>query len=76
MSAPRVVVEECTAIRRELGAELRRAAAELRGFVDQPELGGAQFVTTVLALLWVQASPRTRVATWPERLGVVRRFAP
>jgi integrase len=75
MSALRDAVEEYIAVRRVLGAKLHRAAAVLRGFVDYLEREGAEFVTTELALRWAQQSATAQVATWAERLSVVRRFA-
>jgi integrase len=71
----RNAVEEYLHIRRALGSESTRVAAQLRSFAAFLEAGKAEFVTTGLALRWAQQSSSKRPETWAERLGVVRRFA-
>ena len=75
MSALRDAVEEYLALRRALGAPIRAAASQLRGFVEFLECEGADFVTTQFALRWARQSTHAQPATWADRLGVVRRFA-
>lgn len=75
MSSLHDAVEEYLAVRRTLGYQIPRAAAELRGFAAFLERNGADFVTMPLALRWAQQSRSAQPATWADRLGVVRRFA-
>lgn len=75
MNTLRDAVEEYVAVRRALGAQIHRAAADLRRFVDYLEGEGAEFVSTQLALRWARGSAGAQPATSAARLGVVRRFA-
>jgi len=61
------------ALRRGLGSDLRGPAAHLRRFVEFLERERATVITTELALRWATA-PAT--ATWAQRLGDVRCYAP
>jgi len=75
MTALRDAVEEYLAVRRALGAQIYRTAADLHRFVDYLEREGADFITIELALRWAQEPASVQPATWASRLSVVRLFA-
>lgn len=73
MSPLREALDEYLAVRRALGFKLCEPGSVLPRFVEFAETQGASVITTELALLWVQQSPKP--TTWPRRLGMVRLFA-
>lgn len=68
-------LEEYLAIRRSLGFILTKPAHELRNFIAFLEGESAPYITTQLALRWVQQATRVQPATRAARLATVRRFA-
>ena len=68
-------LQEYLAMRRSLGFELTSQAYDLRNFVAFLQGEGASYITTELALRWVQQPNRAQPATRAARLGTVRRFA-
>lgn len=75
MSALSDSLETYLALRRGLGAELRRPGAYLRRFVEFLDREGVAVITTKLALRWATAPANATPATWAGRLDDVRRFA-
>lgn len=75
MSDLRESIEEYLAIRRSLGFILTKPARDLRDFVAFMEGESAPFITTQLALRWVQQPTGVQPATRAARLATVRRFA-
>jgi len=75
MSELRESLEEYLTIRRSLGFILTKPARDLRNFVDFAEGEGAPYITTELALRWVQQATTVQPATRAVRLATVRRFA-
>ena len=73
MSCLREALAEYLALRRALGYKLYQSGHALAQFVKFAEAQGAVVITTELALLWAQQSPKP--STWPRRLGIVRLFA-
>lgn len=75
MNTLRKALETYLAIRRGLGAELRRPELHLRNFVRFLERKGERQITTELALRWATTPTNAASATWAQRLSHVRRFA-
>jgi len=74
MSALHDAVESYLALRRGLGAELKRPGAQLRRFVEFVDNEKATIVTSELALRWATEPVDATPATWAQRLADVRRF--
>ena len=74
MSALGDAVESYLALRRGLGAELKRPGALLWRFVEFVDRESATVVTSELALRWATEPADATPATWAQRLAVVRRF--
>ena len=74
MSVLHDAVESYLALRRGLGAELKRPGALLWRFVEFVDRESATVVTSELALRWATEPADATPATWAQRLAVVRRF--
>lgn len=75
MSDLRESLEEYLAIRRCLGFILTTPARDLHNFVTFLEGESAPYITTQLALRWVQQATTVQPATRAARLATVRLFA-
>jgi integrase/recombinase XerD len=68
--------EDYLAMRRALGFKLTTFGQKLFSFVDYLEANEVQVLTTVVALAWAMATPRSSDEVhWSRRLMVVRVFA-
>jgi integrase len=75
MSKLHDALQEYLQLRRHLGCKLRCHGTTLRNFVSFAERANASYITTDLALRWVQQPRHVQPATRASRLGMVRRFA-
>ena len=75
MSSFRKALEEYLALRRGLGAELKRCGWALHRFIEFLARERAAHVTRELALRWATAPANAHPSTWAARLGYVRGFA-
>jgi integrase len=75
MSKLHDALQEYLQLRRNLGCKLRCPGTTLRNFVSFAERANASYITTDLALRWVQQPRHVQPATRASRLGMVRRFA-
>lgn len=75
MSPLRRALADYLILRRALGFKLERAEKLLAQFVSHLEAGGAEVVTTELALGWARLPAAGHPSWWAKRLTVVRGFA-
>lgn len=75
MSALREAMQQYLSLRRSLGFELINIDSTLRSFVAFAEREAVSYVTTDIALRWVNLSTAKEPATLADRLNIVRRFA-
>jgi integrase/recombinase XerD len=74
MSALGLQLERYLRLRRQLGYKLRGQSSALRNFVRFADEHGQPFITTKLALGWLN-QPHLQAVTRGSRLAIVRRFA-
>lgn len=74
MSTIHDAVESYLALRRGLGAELKKPGTHLRRFAEFVDNENVTVVTSELALRWATESANATAATWAQRLADVRRF--
>lgn len=75
MSSFRKALEEYLALRRGLGAELKRCGWALHRFVEFLARERATRITRELALRWATQPADAQPSTWAARFGYVRGFA-
>jgi integrase/recombinase XerD len=75
MTSLRSAVQDCLAVRRGLGFQLRDAGRLLLQFVAFMDARRASHITTPLALAWAQQPQTVQPADWARRLSIVRIFA-
>lgn len=75
MKPLREAIQDYLALRRSLGYKLRDAGICLAKFADFLGERGATYVTTRLALEWVEQDQAAQPATRAQRLSYVRGFA-
>jgi len=75
MSPFQKALEEYLALRRGLGAELKRCGLALHRFIEFLARERASRVTRELAIRWATQPAGAQPSTWAARLGYVRGFA-
>lgn len=75
MSTLRQALEDYLRIRRQLGFKLKDDQRMLENFLAFLEAGGAERITTELAVRWATLPVDARPDQWRRRLGIVRGFA-
>jgi len=75
MSPFKKALNEYLALRRGLGAELKRCGWALRRFVEFLDRERASHLTLELAMRWATQPSNAQPSTWAARLGYVRGFA-
>ena len=75
MSPLREALDGYLQLRRRLGFEMPQDGRLLEGFVAFLEQGGAERITTELALEWARLPAGAHPHCWRQRLSVVRGFA-
>lgn len=68
-------LEDYLVIRRALGFDLRDTEWCLRGFIAFMEQEHSSHITTDLALRWARRPADGELATWAQRLTMIRKFA-